>query len=80
MVMVMTERLSVTFDYDTIRVRFNGMLHVCVPRRALAIQSWRSDSMLYSIEYTMPSGATVLSEYDREEDWRFILSKLDEIL
>lgn len=69
---------EVKVSFDTVRIYFAGVLHVCVNRAKLvAVQSWKNGTSYFAIEYSFEEGAVCLTEYDREEPWRAILKELD---
>ena len=72
--------ITVDLEYDAIKIRFNGALHLCIKRsKLLGVQSWTYGDNNYSIEYSM-EGKDILTEYDEKEKWLLILKKLDELL
>lgn len=72
--------IEVILTHYSLKVRFGGVLHLRIPRKELlAIDSWQDDATHFSINYTLRDGCTVC-EYDDEAKWRFILSRLDELL
>ena len=70
----------VTSDLETIKIYFDGALHLRLNRyKLLGIQSWRESTNSYWIEYTM-EGGVVLCGYDKVEKFTSILKQLDELL
>lgn len=74
----MTPEVSVS--YESIKIRFGGILHLHLQRPIFAVQSWVQERQgKFTIEYTTAGGA-VQSEYDDRDKWLAILVALDKIL
>jgi hypothetical protein len=70
---------TVELAFDSIRVRFDGVLHLHIKRSdLLAVQAWRFHKN-YTIQFTLVGG-TVVSEYENEANWLAILAALDKVL
>jgi hypothetical protein len=71
---------EVVVSYESIKIRFGGILHVHLQRPIFAVQSWVQERQVkYTIQYTT-AGGDVTSEYDDREKWASILTALDKIL
>ncbi len=71
---------EVTVEYESIKIRFGGMLHLHLQRPVYAVQSWVQERQSkYTIQYTT-AGGDVTSEYDDKEKWGAILTELDKVL
>lgn len=72
--------ISVEQDFDTIRVKINGVLHCLIDQeKLLGVQSWLRKGKKYVIEYSM-EGGNITCEYDDAAKWKAILAELDKIL
>lgn len=71
---------EVTVSYESIKIRFGGVLHVHLQRPIFAVQSWVQERQAkYTIQY-LTAGGEVTSEYDDREKWAAILTALDKVL
>lgn len=74
----MTPEIAVS--YESIKIRFGGVLHLHLQRPIFAVQSWVQERQAkFTIQYTT-AGGEVTSEYDEREKWQAILVALDKIL
>lgn len=72
--------VTVTSQFDSVKVRINGTLHLQFNRSDLVgVESWKWDRGLFCIEYTL-RGGTIATEYDDAELWAAVLAGLDAIL
>lgn len=72
--------IEVKLDFDSIKIVFNGSLHLHVKKsKLLGVQSWRYGDNNFFIEYIM-DGNTITTEYDDVDKFKFILSKLETML
>lgn len=71
---------EVVVSYESIKIRFGGLLHLHLQRPIYAVQSWVQERQAkFTIQYTT-AGGEVTSEYDNREKWEAILSQIDKIL
>jgi hypothetical protein len=71
---------EITIEYESIKIRFGGTLHLHLQRPIFAVQAWVQERQSkYTIQYTT-GGGEVTSEYDDKEKWVAILIALDKIL
>lgn len=71
---------EVTVSYESIKIRFSGLLHLHLQRPVYAVQSWEQRRQAkFTIEYTT-AGGDVTCEYDDRENWAAILAALDKVL
>jgi hypothetical protein len=71
---------TVQISYYSIRIYFDGKLHVYIPRiEFLGLQSWQDSPTNFSIEFILRGGC-LKTEYDTREVWLHILSQLDSLL
>lgn len=71
--------ITIENNHYDIRIKFNGILHVHIPKaKYLGLQSWRDGDNNFSIEYHL-IGGNIICEYDTIEKWTFILDELDKI-
>lgn len=78
--------ISVELIYNSIRIKYNEVLHFYCKRSDIrAIQSWKWNEASaekharFMIEYVLETNSSIC-EYDTEAHWKFILSELDRIL
>lgn len=71
---------EVSISYESLKIRFGGVLHLRLERPIYAVQSWAQERQAkYTIQYTT-AGGEVTSEYDSKEKWESILAQLDGML
>ena len=71
---------EVSVSYESIKIRFGGVLHLHLQRPIYAVQSWVQERQAkFTIQYTTAAG-DVTSEYDEKEKWLAILAGLDKAL
>ena len=71
---------EVAVDYESIKIRFGGLLHLHLRRPIFAVQSWVEERQAkFTIQYTT-AGGEVTSEYDDREKWKAILVEIDKVL
>jgi hypothetical protein len=71
---------EIIVSYESIKIRFGGLLHLHLQRPVYAVQSWVQERQAkFTIQYTT-GGGDVTSEYDDREKWEAILSQLDKVL
>jgi len=71
---------EVIVNYESIKIRFGGVLHLHLQRPVYSVQSWVQERQAkFTIQYTT-AGGDVTSEYDNREKWESILSQLDKVL
>lgn len=74
-------KVEATLTFDTIRIRFDGVLHVAISRKHFrGLNAWTESDHKYLIEYTMADAPYILCEYSKEEYWRGVLTELDAVL
>jgi len=73
--------ITVQVEYDAIKVRIGGTLHLYIVRsKLLAVHSWKMERHgKYCIEYTTVDG-DVTCDYDSVEKFNAILDGLDKVL
>lgn len=69
--------IKVELQHYLLKIWIDDVLHVAIPRGAIAIQSWRDGPTHFSIEYYYGGGQRILTEYDSCDKWKSILSGLD---
>jgi hypothetical protein len=68
--------IEIEQSIESLKIKFNGLVFVCIKRDALiGFQSWRENSK-YCIEFTC-ADANILTEYDNRELWERVLKELD---
>lgn len=71
---------EVIVSYESLKIRFGGVLHLHLQRPIYAVQSWVQERQAkYTIQYTTAAGE-VTSEYDERAKWQSILDQLDKLL
>lgn len=71
---------EIVVTYESIKIRFGGLLHLHLQRPIYAVQSWVQERQAkFTIQYST-AGGEVTSEYDSREKWESILSQLDKVL
>ena len=71
---------EVTVSYESVKIRFGGLLHMHLQRPIYGVQSWVQERQAkFTIQY-LTAGGEVTSEYDSREKWESILSQLDKVL
>ena len=71
---------EVAVSYESIKIRFGGVLHLHLQRPIYAVQAWVQErEAKFTIQYTTAAGE-VTSEYDEREKWLAILAGLDKAL
>jgi hypothetical protein len=67
-------------SYGDIRIRINGVLHLCVPLKDFAgLQAWYEGDAkrIYFLEINLKGAEPILCEYVDESNWTRILKLLD---
>lgn len=74
-------KITAIYHFDTVKIYFNGSLHVAFIKSKFAgLESWMEGPGKYIVEYTFSCGAIMTCEYDTEEHWLELLKVLDETL
>jgi len=73
--------VSVTIDFDTVRIKFGAGLHMMFYKSKLVgFQSWKHGDTGFTIEYTFTDTSKITCEYNDKGNWAAILQGLDEAL
>jgi hypothetical protein len=74
--------IRVTLCWDSVQIHFGDVLHLHLQEKPLIVQAWVDTPLQkrWQIEYTMPGGVTVLTQYDDVEKFRAILAGLEKVL
>jgi hypothetical protein len=75
-------KIEVSTTERELFIRFNGLTHARIDRRELlGVQSWKTnrgrETPVFSLEFYTRCGHNMLLQYDREDIWKEVLTKLD---
>ncbi len=79
----MKNKIEVSKGYGSLRIHINGILHLAITTKNHdGVQSWYEGNKkrLYFIEFYRKKGSPILLEYTEVENWKNILTLLDENL
>lgn len=68
-------------SYDAVILKFNGITHLRIKRSAYrALQAWIYGENTYCVEVVLADNASIRTEYDTAEKWKWVIEQLERLL